>query len=235
LPEGVPATPTALADQLERDLDRAGIGRAHLVGNSLGGWLALELAARDRAISVTGLAPALAWEPEGVHLRILASKLRAARALTARIGPYAESVLRRGAVRKALLHMAMAHADRVSVVEIAAFVRDNLRCEIYDELAAAVVSTDHQLGPVDCPVHIVWSQKDALIPHKTYGARMPRLVPDAKFSVMPDVGHIPMYDNPALVAQTILEFTSRVDRTLAGAVPAKGRPRHRGKGEPVQE
>jgi pimeloyl-ACP methyl ester carboxylesterase len=119
-----------------------------------------------------------------------------------------------------MLQMAMAHADRVSVVEMAAFVRDNLRCEIYDELAAWVVDTDHQLGSVDCPVHIAWSEKDALIPHKTYGVRMPALVPGAEFSVLPDVGHIPMYDNPELVARTILAFTGRVDRSLAEVTSA---------------
>jgi hypothetical protein len=42
-----------------------------------------------------------------------------------------------------------------------------------------------------------------------------------------------MYDNPELVARTILEFTSRVDRKLADAVPAEGRPVHRGAAEPA--
>jgi pimeloyl-ACP methyl ester carboxylesterase len=39
-------------------MDEAGIGRAHLVGNSLGGFVALQLAARGRAESVVALAPA---------------------------------------------------------------------------------------------------------------------------------------------------------------------------------
>jgi len=43
----VAATPAAMADALERDMD-ASAWRAHLVGNSLGGWLALELAVRGR-------------------------------------------------------------------------------------------------------------------------------------------------------------------------------------------
>jgi pimeloyl-ACP methyl ester carboxylesterase len=46
-----------LADEMEIRLDAAGIKRAHLVGNSLGGWLALELAARGRATSVVAFAP----------------------------------------------------------------------------------------------------------------------------------------------------------------------------------
>src|SRR5436305_2814777 len=51
----------ALADDLELQLDDAGIGTAHLVGNSLGGWIALELARRGRGRSVVALSPAGGW------------------------------------------------------------------------------------------------------------------------------------------------------------------------------
>ena len=62
---GSPATPAAMADALERDMDSAGFDQAHLVGNSLGGWLALELAVRGRALSTTALAPPADGRPEG--------------------------------------------------------------------------------------------------------------------------------------------------------------------------
>ena len=52
----------ALVDAVERDLDAAGFDTAHVVGNSLGGWIALELASRGRARSVVALAPAGGWE-----------------------------------------------------------------------------------------------------------------------------------------------------------------------------
>src|SRR6185312_2220378 len=51
-----------LIDAVERVLDEAGAGEAHLVGNSLGGWVALQLAARGRARSVVALAPGGGWE-----------------------------------------------------------------------------------------------------------------------------------------------------------------------------
>src|SRR5436305_1961664 len=51
----------ALADALERAMDEAGFGTAHIVGNSLGGYLAFHLAARGRADSVVALAPAGGW------------------------------------------------------------------------------------------------------------------------------------------------------------------------------
>lgn len=53
----------ALADGVERDMDAAGFETATIVGNSLGGWLALELARRRRASSVVAIAPGGSWEP----------------------------------------------------------------------------------------------------------------------------------------------------------------------------
>ena len=51
-------------DDLERLLDELGLAKAHLAGNSLGGWAALELARRGRALTVCALSPAGAWGSE---------------------------------------------------------------------------------------------------------------------------------------------------------------------------
>ena len=47
----------AQADAVEHTLDELGIDTTHIVGNSLGGWLAFELARRGRARSVVALSP----------------------------------------------------------------------------------------------------------------------------------------------------------------------------------
>jgi pimeloyl-ACP methyl ester carboxylesterase len=44
-----------MTDAVARDMDAAGFASAHLVGNSLGGWIALELAKRGRARTVVAL------------------------------------------------------------------------------------------------------------------------------------------------------------------------------------
>ncbi len=59
---GQPTVP-ALVDSVEDAMDAAGIARAHLVGNSLGGWITAELAARGRARSVAAICPAGLWTP----------------------------------------------------------------------------------------------------------------------------------------------------------------------------
>src|SRR5215211_3287480 len=56
-----PLTASSVPDAVERAMDAAGFDDAHLVGNSLGGYVALQLAARGRARTVVALAPAGGW------------------------------------------------------------------------------------------------------------------------------------------------------------------------------
>lgn len=221
LADGEKATVATLADHLERDLDGRGMEQAHLVGNSLGGWLALEMATRGRALSVVALSPGLGWYP-GRHVRMVKLKLVMARRLFTVLGPIAPQALRVALLRRVALGAAVANPDTMSPADAAAFVDDNLRCEVYFELVDDVVGIQHQLGAIECPVHVVWSEGDALIPYDPYGLRFPVLVPNAVFSTLPDVGHVPMYDDPQLVARTVLEVTSAVDAAAAGALHQRG-------------
>ena len=52
---------SVLADHVERQLDELGWNTCHIVGNSLGGWVAFELERRGRARTITGIAPAGGW------------------------------------------------------------------------------------------------------------------------------------------------------------------------------
>jgi pimeloyl-ACP methyl ester carboxylesterase len=55
------ASAAGLADAVEQAMDEAGFETAHLVGNSLGGHVALQLAARGRADTAVAFAPAGGW------------------------------------------------------------------------------------------------------------------------------------------------------------------------------
>lgn len=222
LAAGVAPTASALADQLERDLDDAGVDRAHLVGNSLGGWLALELAARGRALSVTALSPALGWEPRGAHLRTLAFKLFVARQMILRGGPLLPLLFRSPAARRAALKVAVAHGDRMSPEAALAFTSAMAECTVSKPLKEWFLNTEHTMGPIECPVRIAWSEEDALIPLEPYGARFTTLVPNAERIVLPRVGHVPMYDDPELVVRTVLDLTSRVDGSTEHSLRTDG-------------
>jgi pimeloyl-ACP methyl ester carboxylesterase len=193
-----------LVDDAERSLDELGLARAHLVGNSLGGWIAIELARRGRAASVCALSPAGFWDSAaGGHLAG-ARKLRRAinRARRTRmIMPWAA---RSAAVRRIALRDNAVHGDRVTPEELLEVVDDLLACTLREEL----LSTREQvaaLDPLPCPIVLAWSQHDRIQPVETNGARARLLLPGATWKVLPGVGHVPMFDDPALVSETIRE------------------------------
>ena len=83
----------ALVDAVERAIDAAGIEIAHLLGNSLGGYLALQLAARDRTLTVVAFAPAGGWSPGEESYKHLLRPQRDLRAQMKAVAPHAESVV----------------------------------------------------------------------------------------------------------------------------------------------
>jgi pimeloyl-ACP methyl ester carboxylesterase len=63
------------------------------------------------------------------------------------------------------------------------------------------------LDPLPCPITLAWGQKESLFPVATYGKIARDRLTRATFDVLPDVGHVPMFDDPQLVARTILSVT----------------------------
>src|SRR6266511_1402902 len=95
--EGEPTVP-ALVDAVERVLDDAGIDAAHLVGNSLGGWIAAELALRGRARTVVAISPAGLWTTR--ELDYADAVLRASYAGARRVAPFADRIVASGLGRR---------------------------------------------------------------------------------------------------------------------------------------
>jgi pimeloyl-ACP methyl ester carboxylesterase len=63
------------------------------------------------------------------------------------------------------------------------------------------------LAPLPCPITLAWSEKDSPLPVAAYGEVARQRLPAATFEILPDVGHILMFDDPELVAHTILAVT----------------------------
>ncbi|GAA4737310.1 hypothetical protein GCM10023199_13420 [Actinomycetospora chibensis] len=62
-----------------------------------------------------------------------------------------------------------------------------------------------------CPIRVVWSERDRTIPYGRYGAPMRRALPGAEFIRLPGCGHVPMWDDPELVARVVLQVTAEHD------------------------
>ncbi len=207
LPVGGKGGAVELADALEARLDESQIPRAHLVGNSLGGWLALELAQRGRAVSVVAFSPAGAWRRQR-DLNRLVRLFRFGAAMNRR--PSLPKLLARPRVRRVLLRSVAARADRIPTPDLAGMLADMEACTILDGLLDSIRSTGSVSAltvAADCPVRIAWPIRDRTIPFKNYGVPYVDLLPQAELVRLEGVGHVPMFDDPALVARTIIDFT----------------------------
>ena len=89
-------------DAIEAAMDAAGFETAHIAGNSLGGYVALQLAARGRAQSVVAFAPAGGWADGDESYKEMLHDYEAIHDAAKAAAPHAEAVAatRRGAARR---------------------------------------------------------------------------------------------------------------------------------------
>lgn len=221
LPSGEEVSLGALIDALERDLDAAGFPTAHLVGNSLGGWIALELATRGRARSVVAISPAGGWEAGTRAERRLQTMFNRNHKLSSRFMARLEGWMRRPRLRRMLLWQVVAHGERIPAAVALELLRDSVQCPVYFDLMEAIM----RAGPpasfdgIEVPVTLVWGTKDRILPLRTYSRRLRGMLPDAEWVELPGLGHVPMSDDPDLVARAIV---AGARRAAAAKPPAAG-------------
>lgn len=210
--EGTAPTIEALADAAEAELDNAGIETAHVAGNSLGGWLAFELAKRGRARSVVALAPAGGWERgDEKEERRLIGFFKRTHKLTALAYPRARSLVTRPRLRKLMFRDVMVHGERLRPGDAEHLMQGVLECSIFFEFLDGVIDAGPavDLDTVTCPVLIGWPEQDNIFPPSRYAERYQAAIPGSELVQLPGCGHVPMWDAPDLVARTIADFAAR--------------------------
>ncbi len=231
---GGPAYPSGIGlrkladagDSLERHLDELEVGTAHLVGNSMGGSLALELAKRGRARSVVAISPGGGWElgspePERI-VRFFARQMRIVRASRKQI----PRLMRRPRARKLAMRDIMRHGELISPPDAVDMSLDPLGCTVVDDVLSSLrAGRGHveDLDQVAAPTLVAWAELDRILPLATCSARFRREIPDGEFRVLSRVGHVPMWDDTQLVVDTIADWVAAhvappvaTDRSLAG-------------------
>lgn len=221
LPAGSEATVAVIADQLIEQLRQRGVTSAHVAGNSLGGWLALELARRGFAKSVVAFSPAGAWSTPKDYADISRS-FRILFALMPVIIVLTTAFLRFAAVRRLLCRPTMEHGERISSTEMRAMFRAMNRTRILPALLGTM-GRDGPIAPLDAgltPIRIVWGGSDRTIPFERYGRAMMQRVAGAEGLILAGAGHVPMFDDPQGVSDAILAVTAGVDASQAGGTSA---------------
>ncbi|MER5769622.1 alpha/beta fold hydrolase [Streptomyces sp. NPDC001985] len=184
-----------------------GIERPHVAGNSLGGLLALELGRTGLVRSVTALSPAGFWNERE---RVLAfGALRAMRAGARSVPlPVIEKLSRSAAGRAALTGSVYARPGRRSSGAVVAETLALRGATGFHQTLAAGLSVTFPHDVPDVPVTIAWGTRDRLLPPRQ-GVRAKRAIPRARLVRLPGCGHVPMNDDPALVARVLLDGSGR--------------------------
>jgi pimeloyl-ACP methyl ester carboxylesterase len=195
-----PAAPGDLARAIDHEL---GLDRPHVAGNSLGGWVALELALAGRARSVTAIAPAGLWEQP------LAPKRAAARQLARALRPALPRLLRSERGRRIALGGTIAHPERVPYAAALQLVRAYADAPGFDAVNAAMRAGRFAgLAEIDVPLTLAWPEHDRLVGRPRAigaGAREFRLA---------GCGHMPTWDDPEQVARVLLAGSTLAPRDV---------------------
>ncbi|MER7005778.1 alpha/beta fold hydrolase [Dactylosporangium sp. NPDC000555] len=198
--------PTAVA-ALGEFFAELGLDRPHVAGNSLGGAIALELAAAGLARSVTALSPAGFATPAQVRRALAVLR-------SLRFGAFAPTPVLRvfyrtgfgkrfsfGALvtRPGVLSAERALADTLALRDGKAFA------EVARHGATYAFAGD----PCAVPVTIAWGSRDRIL-EPVQASRARDVLPVARHVTLDGCGHVPMSDDPRTVARIILETTAAV-------------------------
>ncbi|MHA5052976.1 alpha/beta fold hydrolase [Streptomyces sp. SD15] len=203
LPDGLTHDLATVVPALGALCEALEIERPHVAGNSLGGLLALELGREKLVRSVTALSPAGFWSP--VERRYAFGVLIAMRQAARRLPlPVVERLSRTAAGRTVLTSTIYARPGRRSPEAVVAETLALAHAEGFAETlraGSAVQFTDDLPG---LPVTVAWGTRDRLLVRRQ-GIRAKHIIPRARLVRLPGCGHVPMNDDPALVARVILD------------------------------
>ena len=218
LPANALPSAVALADAVEREMDRLGIGDFHVAGYSLGARVSLELATRGRIRSVVAIAPdGLGTPPERVYQ---AAALMAGRAMATLLAPVATLMTASGAGRSLFFAMERSRPWKLTRQDARQLLLNFANAPDYEEtVLASMFDLPAGLRRITCPVLIMQGTADPLISMQS--PRFLAFIPHAQFRWLHGLSHVPISDDPELVAGLMLDFLSTTadDRVRRESLP----------------
>jgi pimeloyl-ACP methyl ester carboxylesterase len=208
--------PAFYADWLAAFLDATGIAQAVLVGNSMGGRIAIEMALRHppRVAQLVLFAPSLAFR----RFRFFQP---AVRLLAAELGAVPVPVPRWLAMR--LLRLMFAEPERLppawyeAAMDEFQRVFSTLRGRIAFFSAARQIYLEEADGPdgfwqrlpaLAQPALFLWGDQDLLVP-AAFARHVAAALPAASSVVLESCGHVPQFEHPGHTHELVREFLSR--------------------------
>jgi pimeloyl-ACP methyl ester carboxylesterase len=205
LPAGALPDTAALADAVEREMDQLGIGDFHVAGYSLGARVSLELATRGRIRSVTAIAP----DGLGIPLERVfqATALMAGRTMATLLAPVATLMTASGPGRSLFFAMERSRPWMLPRQDARQLLLNFANASAYEEtVLASMFDVPTGLDRITCPVLIMQGTADPLVPMQS--PRFLTFIPNAQFRWLYGLSHVPISDDPQLVARLMLDFLS---------------------------
>jgi pimeloyl-ACP methyl ester carboxylesterase len=205
LPAGTSPTLDTAIKIMSDFIERLGLERPHVAGNSLGGLFALEAADRGLARSVTALSPAGFFTP--LELRYLSAALRACRLGAGIPAPTLRWLARSPRRRALMVGMIYGRPDVISVETLLADAAALRGAAGFLPTLRAGRGITFRGALRDVPATLAWGTRDRLL-RTGQAVRAQQALPHARFVWLHGCGHVPMADDPKLVAKVLLEGSS---------------------------
>lgn len=208
LPENREPSAIELTGAVAEFLDGIGWDRPHVAGNSLGGWIGLELAKRGRARSVAAIGPAGFGNSRERAFTV--ESLRLTHRITQLTYGLAPRTLGTPLGRKLALSQVFARPERMTVEAAVGATRNFADSPGVPGALEALRRGRFSGGEaIDVPVTMMWGDRERLLPRRErQAARSVRAVPGARLVWLRGCGHTPTWDDPPTVAQAILDASA---------------------------
>jgi pimeloyl-ACP methyl ester carboxylesterase len=213
-------TVAAITDAVERTLDNEDVGRVHVLGNSLGARVALELARRGRARSVVSIAPSglNIWPERAYQGAGMAMARLVGRTTAPLLGPLSRSAVGRTALMLPLKARpwSTSREEAIGVREGFADARDWWRTVLW----ALLLDVPRGMDRIDCPVLLVQGTADWVAMGQT--VRYLPMIPRSRFRPLLAAGHAPQSDRPETIVR-LVERTAQqaTEADTAGTLPSE--------------
>jgi pimeloyl-ACP methyl ester carboxylesterase len=201
-PRGAGNTPLDQAHAVAELLDELGLTSVHVAGNSVGGWVALELGRLQRAKTITALSPGGLW---GRHAPIfIGATMRQSRVNARIVRRLAPDAPRSRWARAAFMAQLSGHPSKVSYAMANGAIHDMATAPGFRKTLHAAERTGFRHGAeIRVPVTVAFGTRDRVLP-PVITRRRHELPPQTRWIKIKGAGHVPMFDEPGAVVTLLL-------------------------------
>jgi pimeloyl-ACP methyl ester carboxylesterase len=208
-------------------LDELGVSSAAVVGNSMGGFIGIELAIRfpervERLVLVSAAGLSIEYLRNERALAVLTAAENRLAAYTGWVASRSETLARRPGARRMIFGIVAHRPDLLPGPLVAEQVRGSGKPGFVPALDAL---TDYpirdRLGEIACPTLIVWGSEDKLVPARD-ADEFARLIPNSRKVVWQKTGHVAMLERPDAFNALVEAFLAEEPGERVGASDAAG-------------